>query len=137
MGFNYFIRYKDPDYIVLNETELRLGMHSRFEPVNDIIKEFGRKNKYKKCLITLGKRGALYLKNGKTYEAAALTQTPKDTVGAGDAVFAITSLFDFIDGSPELMPFYANCIGAIAVSYMGNEKSIEKQDFLGLLGGLK
>lgn len=137
MGFNYFIKYKKPNYIVLNETELRLGMHSRFEPIDAIVKRFSKSKGYKKCLITLGKRGALYLKNGKIYEAAALTQTPKDTIGAGDAVFAITSLFDYIDANPELMPFYANCIGAVAVSFMGNEKSIAKEDIFKLLSELK
>ncbi len=137
MGFNYFVRYKKPDYIVLNETELRLGMHSRFEPVRDIIKKFNKKNNYKRCLTTMGKGGALYLRNGKIYESAALIHTPKDTVGAGDAVFAITSLFDYINTNPELMPFYANCIGAIAVSFMGNEKSITKEDIFKLLRELK
>ncbi len=137
MGFNYFIKYKKPNYIVLNETELRLGMHSRFEPIDAIVKRFSKSKGYKKCLITLGKRGALYLKNGKIYEAAALTQTPKDTVGAGDAVFAITSLFDYINTNPELMPFYANCIGAVAVSFMSNEKSIAKEDIFKLLSELK
>ncbi len=137
MGFNYFVRYKKPDYIVLNEIELRLGMHSRFEPVRDIIKEFDKKNNYKKCLITMGKDGALYLRNGKIYKSEALTQTPKDTVGAGDAVFAITSLLDYANVEAGLIPIYANCIGAIAVGYMGNEKSITKADLLKTLEKIK
>jgi len=137
MGFNYFVRYKKPNYIVLNETELRLGLHSRFESIKKIILELQKNNGYKKCLITLGKKGASYLKNGKIYEYAALTQTPIDTVGAGDAVFAITSLLDYNNIDPNLMPVYANCIGAIAVNFMGNEKSISKEDLLNQLRKLK
>jgi len=133
MGFNYFNRYKKPNFIVLNETELRLGMHSRFAPIKEIISDFQKSNGCKKCLITLGKRGSLYLRNGRIYESSALTQTTKDTVGAGDAVFAITSLLEQAGIDPELMPFYANCIGAIAVSFMGNEKSITKQDIFNIL----
>lgn len=137
MGFNYFVRYSKPNYIVLNETELRLGTHSRFEPIKKIIEKINKKDQYKRCLVTLGKKGSLYSKNDRIYEAAALTHNTVDTVGAGDAVFAITSLLDYANVDAELMPLYANCIGAIAVNYMGNEKSITKEDLFKMLEKLK
>jgi len=129
-GFNLFFKYKKLDFITMNDTELRLGTHSRFTPVEELVKEISLKNGFKKILLTLGKNGALYVTKGKTFTFPALATSIKDTVGAGDAVFSITSLFSYFNVDEKLIPFYANCAGAIAVNIMGNKESVRKQDFL-------
>ena len=48
-------------------------------------------------------------------------------MGAGDAVFSITSLFAYRGMPNELIPFMANCIGGIEVNILGNKESVTKE----------
>ncbi|MCH7771735.1 MAG: hypothetical protein IIA49_12095 [Bacteroidetes bacterium] len=42
MGYNYINHYKSPDFIVMNEDELRLPLMRRFEELRDVIREFNK-----------------------------------------------------------------------------------------------
>jgi sugar/nucleoside kinase (ribokinase family) len=55
----------------------------------------------------------------------ALAPYVRDRVGAGDAVLTITSLLASIKAPPEIIGFYGNICGAWAVSFIGNEKSLD------------
>jgi sugar/nucleoside kinase (ribokinase family) len=48
-----------------------------------------------------------------------------DRVGAGDVVLTITSLLAASKAPPEIIGFYGNICGAWAVSFIGNEKSLD------------
>ena len=54
----------------------------------------------------------------------------KDTIGAGDALFAITSLLAYTKTNNELLPFLGNCAGGIATNTMGNKESVTKEKLL-------
>lgn len=51
-----------------------------------------------------------------------------DSVGAGDAVLAITSMLARKNISPLLLPFIGNAVGALAVKTMGNKEPIDPVD---------
>ena len=133
MGYNYINHYKSPDFAVINEEELRLPLMRRFEELQDVVREFHNAFKYKRFLVTLGKRGCIFFNKGDMCKAPILTNKVLDTVGAGDAVFAITSLFAYINADDLLMPFIANCAGGIKVMYMGNKESITKERLLNFI----
>ena len=133
MGYNYVNHYKRPDYIIMNEEEIRLPMMQRFEDIDEVIKKFNRKFKYKKYMVTTGKKGAVYFHDGKMYNAPALARNVIDTIGAGDAVFAISSLLAFADIDHNLLPFIANCAGAVKSEYMGNKESVSKEKLLNFI----
>lgn len=133
MGYNYINHYRDPDFIVINEDELRLPLMKRFEELQDVIREFHNTFKYNRFLVTLGKKGCMFFNQGNVYKAPIFTNKVVDTVGAGDAVFAITSLFAYLNVDDQLMPFIANCAGGIKVMYMGNKESITKERLLNFI----
>jgi rfaE bifunctional protein kinase chain/domain len=130
LGYNYVTQYKRADYICMNEQEIRLPLHMRFEPIEEVILEFHKRFKFDRFLVTLGKQGVKYFSNGKIYSSPAIITKSVDTVGAGDAVFAITSLFVYAEAPDEMIPFIANCAGAIKSQIMGNKEYITKEKLL-------
>lgn len=133
MGYNYINHYQCPGFISLNEEEIRLPLMMRFDPIEDVIVSFNNKFRYNKFLVTLGKRGSLYHNNHKNSIAPTLVTHVVDTVGAGDAVFAISSLFAFINAEDDMIPFIANCAGGVKSSYMGNKEPISKEKLLNFI----
>ena len=49
-----------------------------------------------------------------------------DSIGSGDAFFAISSLAARLDAPLEITAFLGNVAGALAVQIIGNQKAIDK-----------
>jgi len=133
MGYNYVNHYGQPDFITMNEHEIRLPVMKRFEDIKEVVQEFHNKFDYPKFLVTSGKKGSIFFNKGSLYQAPILVDTVIDTVGAGDAVFALTSLLIYLGADNELMPFMANCAGGIKANIMGNEESVTKEKLLNFI----
>jgi bifunctional ADP-heptose synthase (sugar kinase/adenylyltransferase) len=133
MGFNYVNLYKRADFITMNEQELRMPLLKRFEKLEEVMSEFQQRFGFDKFLVTTGKKGSVFYNNGAVYEAPLLIESVVDTVGAGDALFAIVSLLAHSKAHGELMPFIANCAGGVKVQYMGNKESVTKDKLLGFV----
>ena len=79
-------------------------------------------------IVTKGPFGSLsYTGDGITI-TPALTDKVVDRVGAGDALFAMTSPLVAAKFDRELIPFIGNVAGAIQVQTVGNKKPIEFED---------
>lgn len=126
LGFNYVTRYHKPAFATMDVQELRYAVADRFSEVSILMDKLHDKVGFKKFLVTMSKDGSGYFNVGKKTFSPAFVMRPQDTVGAGDAVFSITSLFAYCNYD-EIIPFIANCVGGIAVSYMGNKEYITKE----------
>jgi len=133
MGYNYPTLYKKPDFISMSEEELRMPLSRRFEPIEELIKEAHNTFNLNNFLVTLGKNGCIYVNKSKIFKAPILTTSIKDTVGAGDALFALTSLCVYSKLDNELIPFIANCAGGLGANIMGNKESITKEMLLNFI----
>ncbi len=136
MGFNYFTNYKKFNFISMDEQELRLPFSKRFENAEQCIQEVHTKINSQNMLVTLGKQGSMFAHHSQIFTAPILSTIVKDTVGAGDAVFSITSLLAYTNTEPELIPFIGNCAGALAANIMGNKESITKESLLNFIKDL-
>jgi rfaE bifunctional protein kinase chain/domain len=134
MGFNYVPLYKRSDFIAMNENEIRLPVMMRFEPIDEVMRTFAQKFQFQNFLLTLGKKGSVYYNNSNLYNAPAFSRQSVDTVGAGDASFAIASLFVNCNANPQVIPAIANCAAAIKITYMGNKNFVTKDALLKKLG---
>jgi bifunctional ADP-heptose synthase (sugar kinase/adenylyltransferase) len=132
LGFNYVTKYHAPAFITMDVQELQYATADRFSGIPVLIEKLHRKAGFNKFLVTMGKDGCRYFNNGSQAFFPAFVTRPQDTVGAGDAVFSVTSLFS-CRNYDELVPFIANCAGGIAVSYMGNREFITKKGLLGFI----
>lgn len=124
-GFNYITKYKDIDYISVDEHELRLPLSDRYSKIEDLIIKIYQKVRCPKINITLGDKGSTFYQNGKFHFAPIFSTNVLDTVGAGDAVLSITTMCAYANFPPEIMPFVGNCVGALAVQILGNKEPIK------------
>lgn len=136
MGYNYFNLYKRMDFISMDEQELRMPFLMRFEDIKTIINKVILTNFSNPFLVTRGSRGCVLINRDRFVESPSLTDSVKDTIGAGDAVFAISSLLVYAKFPDELIPFIANCAGGIKVSYLGNKESISKERLINFIDTL-
>ncbi|MBM3309376.1 MAG: adenylyltransferase/cytidyltransferase family protein [Candidatus Altiarchaeales archaeon] len=127
-GYNYITKYHTPDYISIDENEMRLPFQDKYGDIQKLIEELVNKVKCRKINVTLGSEGSIYFEKQKHHYVPALAGKVVDTVGAGDAVLSITSLLAYSNCPAELIPFIGNCSGAIAVTIVGNKEpvSLEK-----------
>jgi rfaE bifunctional protein kinase chain/domain len=136
LGYNYVTRYTHADFITMDEEELRLPLMMKFEEIEDVVLNFHKKFKHNKFLITRGPNGCLFFNQGKTSRGHVLTNKVVDTIGAGDAVFAVTSLLAYSDLNSEMIPFIANCVGGIGANIIGNKEFVTKDKLLNFIGEL-
>lgn len=133
MGYHYLNLYKRADFISMNEQELRLPFLKRFEPIEEVIQEMYEKLKFESFVVTLGKKGSLFVHKGEILKTPVQIKTIKDTVGAGDALFSLASLLVFLGADNKIIPFVANCAGAIAANTMGNKEPVTKEKLLNFI----
>ena len=136
-GFNTISRYRRADYVCVSENEIRLEARSRNRPLEDILPEISKRLECRRMLITCGERGCFgFSQDHGFFQVPAFTGKVVDRVGAGDSVFAVTSLC-VAQGAPmEMVGLIGNAVGAQAVATVGNREPIERVSLLKYLESL-
>jgi len=129
-GFNYITKYKNIDYISIDEKELRLPFGDNYGDVEMLTKKLKAVTKADKIQITLGQEGSIWYEKNKVCKAPAFARSVKDSVGAGDAVLSVTTLCAYMNTTPEVASFIGNCVGALAVEIIGNAHPVYKKDLV-------
>jgi len=132
-GFNLITKYRDVDYISIDERELRLPYRAKFGEIEPLINRVAEDTQCKRVNITLGGSGSIYYQDGKTYYVPIFSKNVVDSLGAGDAVLAITSMLAQKNTAPRLIPFIGNAAGALAVKTMGNKEPIDPVDLFNFI----
>lgn len=128
-GFNLITKCDRADFLSLNQLEIRLLFQNKRDDFESLLKKLIGMKKYKEIMLTLGKNGVMFYRN-KINHAPALVTNPVDTIGAGDAVFGISSLMSFLNIDEKIIPEIANASGAVAVQYVGNKESVTLENIL-------
>jgi rfaE bifunctional protein nucleotidyltransferase chain/domain len=136
-GYNFFHKHNHFDYLVLDEREMRLGMHDRFSPVLELASKVSKKIE-RPFVVTLGAEGSLYFPSPKVEPVLIPTyfQDPVDTTGAGDAFFAITALLRQQNAPADLIPFIGNIYAGLKTRIMGNKFAVSKIDLIRSISAL-
>lgn len=128
-GFNVVTKYPRADYVCIDELEIRLAMHDKYSDLQALIKKIHKRMKCKEMVVTRGAEGSLNYSVEKGFiETPALTDRIIDRVGAGDALFAISSPCKYEKMDSELIAFIGNVAGALQVQIIGNKKPVELAD---------
>jgi rfaE bifunctional protein nucleotidyltransferase chain/domain len=124
-GFNTISKYPRADYVCLSEAELRLDRRNREGDLKELVLSVAEQLQAKCITATRGSQGCLCFdqRSGFTH-MPAFSNHIVDRVGAGDAVFAVTSLCVAMGADPEVVAFIANAVGAQAVGIVGNQRPI-------------
>lgn len=128
-GFNLITRYPRADYICIDAPEARLAVGNKFAELQDIAA--GRFNGRVDCpniVLTRGRQGCVShdARSNQTTAVPAFATTVVDTVGAGDAFFAVTAPFAALRTPMDLIGFLGNVAGGIKVGIVGHRRPIEK-----------
>lgn len=128
-GMNIITKYDRADAFVLDQQEIHLAF-----PMNADDEELALKKLAEHLhgcgWLTRGSSGAYGIADGQIYECPAFTLTVKDTVGAGDAFFAVAGLYAALGASAEVGTFVGNIAGALGANIVGNKEAVEKINVL-------
>ena len=126
-GYNVVSKYSRADYICVSETEIRAEARSRHRDLSDIVQEVAERLCCPRLLITRGQDGCLAFDSvDGFFEVPAFAGRIVDRVGAGDAVFSLTSLCVARQAPMDIVGFVGNAVGALAVSVMNNQTTIQR-----------
>ena len=129
-GFNLITKYKKADSIVIDQPEIRLALSDKDSDVSTMSDKLMNEINTRNLMITMGKDGmhlTTKLKKKKLkYKLNAFELTPLDTMGAGDAVFGISSLLFKKKIDPKVIIFISNIFGSLATKILGHENYIKK-----------
>jgi len=125
-GNNPISKYRRADTFSLDTRELKLAYGSRTRDMDAMLKLLAEHLHSKIGWLTLGSMGAVGIENDKLLRIPALTLDVQDTVGAGDAFFALASLCAAAEIPLEVGNFLANTAGALAANILGNSEAIDR-----------
>jgi len=125
-GNNPISKYRRADTFSLDVRELKLAYGSRTQDTDAMLKMLAEHLNAKIGWLTLGSMGAVGIENDRLLRIPALTLDVQDTVGAGDAFFALASLCAATEVPLEIGNFLANTAGALAANILGNSEAIDR-----------
>ncbi|SEP60495.1 rfaE bifunctional protein, domain II [Lachnospiraceae bacterium NE2001] len=130
-GKNVITKYKNADAFTIDERELQLAFCNYRESVPVLLKKLTRMLHSKTGWLTVGAKGAICCNSEeRMVDVPALTLKVTDTVGAGDAFFALASLAAASGVPEDLATLLSNAAGAIKTHIVGNKSSIKKKDLM-------
>ncbi len=124
-GFNLITKYPRADYIVIDEPEARLAAADRDSPIEAVMRALAARCACPRFVVTHGRHGAYGLFDGRFLHAPTHSGPPLDTMGAGDAFFAVTAPMART-GSLEDILAIGNAAGALKTQILGHRTSVTK-----------
>lgn len=136
-GYNMITKYRRPEYVCLDESELRWAAQERFADIEFVAKKIIKEIRGKSLIVTLGKYGSLGVNDSnQVNRTPVFSSRVVDTVGAGDAFFAFTAPCICYNMPLDLASFIGNAVGALAVQIVCNKKSVEKYELFEFINAL-
>ena len=128
LGYNLVTKFAKADFVCIDATEARLAAGDKFSSLEKIAQEvLPTKIDCGKFMMTNGKFGCVgFAESNGLYTIPAFTDMVVDTVGAGDAFFAISAPLAAMGVDIQKIGFIGNAVGAIKVGIVGHRQSVEK-----------
>lgn len=125
-GYHVINRYPRADFVSLNEPEVRLAAHNRYDSIEQVAHDVGLKVNAKQFAITQGPRGAYFLDfdQDNHHNLPALSTKVIDRIGAGDTFLALASLCSGSGLSSDIVAFVGSAAAALDVQVVCNRESI-------------
>jgi cytidyltransferase-like protein len=129
-GYNLPVKYLGADYYSLNRTEAELSLHEKDLPSAELIDRMARLLRCRALSVTDGKQGAIVKMGDETFSVPTLSTSVVDTIGCGDAYFALSSVAACLS-LPARLVALAGSIGAAAMTQRRcNERPVSEQEFM-------
>lgn len=133
LGYNLLTKYPCADFLCIDAMEARLVSQDKHMPLEEVVgRVIPSMISCPNIVVTHGKTGC-YTFNAdrkKVIHVPAFRQDVVDTVGAGDAFFAVASPFAALGADAEITGFVGNVAGAMKVGIVGHRESTTKLQLL-------
>jgi cytidyltransferase-like protein len=127
-GFNLITKYARCDLFSLDERELGLAFGDRVATDYDLLQRLSTQLGSDYGWLTLGSAGSVVQgPDRQPHSCPAMVKTTIDTVGAGDAFYAVAALCGRVGADVGLTSILSNLAGAMAANIVGNESPISKE----------
>ncbi len=132
MGYNSIEKYKNINFLIINETELRYQLRDKNENLKKLILEIVKKLKLESIAVTSGSSGATMYDSieKKFYKIPAFASKVVDKIGSGDTMLSILSICLKIDMPKDLSLLVSSLAAAESVENMGNSLVLKKINIL-------
>lgn len=132
IGFHTLKNYKNIDFVIINEKELRHELRNRNVDLKKLIKDFTKKQNIKDLIVTRGSSGAiLYNKRNNFFHyCPAFSNKVLDKVGSGDAMLTQSALALFANENKDLCLYLGSIAASEIIKDFGNKNFIQKKIFL-------
>lgn len=130
LGLNSITKYTKADVFSLDQKELRLALPGLAGDEDGSLRRLSALLHSKQAWLTRGSFGAWGLSKEEKNECPAFTLTVADTIGAGDAFYAVAGIFSAAGAPLPVGTVMGNIAGALGANIVGNKKSIQRVDAL-------
>ena len=129
-GYNLPVKYVGADYYSLNRTEAELSLHEKDLAFDELLDRMGQLLGCRSLSVTDGKQGAMVRMGDDVFSLPTLSTSVVDTIGCGDAYFALSSLAACLRLPASLVALVGS-IGAAAMTQRRcNERPVSEQEFM-------
>jgi cytidyltransferase-like protein len=129
-GYNLPLKYVGADYYCLNRTEAELCLHQRNLPLPELLARSTRLLECDAVSVTDGPHGAMVTARGESFALPSLCVSTVDTIGCGDAYFALSSLAICLGLPASMMALVGSIAAAAMAQRRCNESPVTEQEFL-------
>ena len=129
-GLNNITKYTRADVLTLDQKELRLALPALAGDEDGSLRRLSALLHSKQAWLTRGSAGAWGLSKEEKNECPAFTLTVADTIGAGDAFYAVAGIFSAAGAPLPVGTVMGNIAGALGANIVGNKKSVQRVDAL-------
>lgn len=127
-GYNTITKYSRLDFFSVNSGELKLELRNQKLDYDLVVPELMRKLSAHQAVLTKGAEGlAVYGKSGFS-AAPAIANKIVDKVGAGDSVFAISSLLSYVKAPLDIIGLVSSLVASHEVAQFGHQTSMSIGD---------
>lgn len=123
-GYHTISRYPRADFVSLASHEIALEYRNYTLSIGEMMEDLRQKLSCRGILTTEGRHGCAVLMDGEFHRAPSFASAVVDRVGAGDALFSVTALAVQQDLPTEIIAFFGNIAGSLAVETIGNAKAV-------------
>jgi cytidyltransferase-like protein len=128
-GYNLPVKYEGADYYSLNRTEAELSLHRKDLPFEELLDRMGRLLKCGALSVTDGNQGAIVRIGDEVFSLPTLSTSVVDTIGCGDAYFALSSLAACLRLPARLVALAGSIAAAAMTQRRCNERPVSEQEF--------
>lgn len=129
-GYHGLFKYRNVDLAVVNELELRYELRDKSAKIETLINNLQKKIRSKSIIITRGIYGAIIKSNNKFIYCPAFSEKIIDKVGAGDTLFALSSVLKYLNVPDNLNLLIGSLAASQTVKTYNNKFPVSKVDLL-------